>query len=53
MKLASIDNLRVEGKFLDEYGTVPHGQGLVMLLLSECYDLLYELKADIIEEEEK
>ncbi|KAJ1675793.1 Cu(2+) suppressing and bleomycin sensitive protein 1 [Spiromyces aspiralis] len=43
MKLASIDNLRVDGKFLDEEDHVPEGQGVVMSLLNECYDILYEL----------
>ncbi|CAG8436392.1 2704_t:CDS:2 [Ambispora gerdemannii] len=50
MKLTSIDNLRVDGKFLDENGGVPEGQGIVMALLNECYDILFELKSDIVEE---
>ncbi|CAG8451368.1 6707_t:CDS:2 [Ambispora leptoticha] len=50
MKLASIDNLRVDGKFLDEDGGVPEGQGIVMALLNECYDILFELKSDIVDE---
>jgi len=47
MKLASIDNIRIDGKFLDEDGSIPEGQGIVMALLNECYDILFELKADI------
>lgn len=50
MKLASIDNMRVDGKFLDEDGSIPEGQGIVMALLNECYDILFELKADIVDE---
>lgn len=50
MKLASIDNMRVDGKFLDDDGTIPEGQGIVMALLNECYDILFELKADIVDE---
>ncbi|KAK9718726.1 hypothetical protein K7432_005298 [Basidiobolus ranarum] len=47
LKLASIDNLRVDGKFLDEDGNVPEGQAIVMSLLNECYDVIYELKASV------
>lgn len=43
MKLNSIDNMRVDGKFLvgDD---IPEGQGSVTELLSECFDLNYELR---------
>ena len=43
MKLNSIDNMRVDGKFMvgDE---IPDGQGAVTLLLAECFDLAYELR---------
>ncbi|CAG8559406.1 17518_t:CDS:2, partial [Gigaspora rosea] len=51
MKLASIDNLRKDGKFLDTDGSVPEGQGIVMALLNECYDILFEMKTDMEEEE--
>ncbi|ORX90418.1 hypothetical protein K493DRAFT_317986 [Basidiobolus meristosporus CBS 931.73] len=47
LKLASIDNLRIDGKFLDEDRNVPEGQAIVMSLLNECYDIVYELKACI------
>jgi len=50
MKLASLDNMRVEGKYLDPDGNIPEGQGIVMSLLNECYDILYELRASIDEE---
>lgn len=43
MKLNSIDNMRVDGKF--QVGKdIPEGQGSVIGLLSECYDLAYELR---------
>ncbi|KAI0389600.1 hypothetical protein F5Y17DRAFT_114120 [Xylariaceae sp. FL0594] len=43
MKLNSIDNMRVDGKFLigDD---IPEGQGSVNELLAECFDLNYELR---------
>ncbi|KAI7824260.1 hypothetical protein BX661DRAFT_194355 [Kickxella alabastrina] len=50
MKLSSIDNLRTDGKFLDEEGHIPEGQGVVMSLLNECYDLMYELMATEVDE---
>ncbi|KAF9693708.1 hypothetical protein EKO04_008507 [Ascochyta lentis] len=45
MKLNSIDNMRVDGKFMvgDE---IPDGQGSVTQLLEECFDLAYELRND-------
>ncbi|KAI1439274.1 hypothetical protein GGR50DRAFT_14053 [Xylaria sp. CBS 124048] len=46
MKLNSIDNMRVDGKFLvgDD---IPEGQGSVTELLSECFDLNYELRVAV------
>ncbi|KAI0143985.1 hypothetical protein F4776DRAFT_675551 [Hypoxylon sp. NC0597] len=43
MKLNSIDNMRVDGKFMvgDD---IPEGQGSVAELLAECFDLNYELR---------
>jgi len=43
MKLNSIDNMRVDGKFTvgDD---IPEGQGSVNDLLSECYEMAYELR---------
>ncbi|KAF4615623.1 hypothetical protein G7Y89_g15284 [Cudoniella acicularis] len=43
MKLNSIDNMRVDGKFLVG-GDIPEGQGSVNELLSECFELSYELR---------
>jgi hypothetical protein len=45
MKLNSIDNMRVDGKFMvgDD---IPDGQGSVTLLLDECFELAYELRND-------
>ncbi|EMR67832.1 hypothetical protein UCREL1_5157 [Eutypa lata UCREL1] len=43
MKLNSIDNMRVDGKFMVGED-VPEGQGAVTELLSECFDLNYDLR---------
>ncbi|KAK4138929.1 hypothetical protein BT67DRAFT_368544 [Trichocladium antarcticum] len=51
MKLNSIDNLRVDGKFIVG-NDVPEGQGSVSELLAECFDLSYELKVAVEELEE-
>ncbi|KAI9281836.1 hypothetical protein BY458DRAFT_486707 [Sporodiniella umbellata] len=45
MKLASIDNMRVNGTFCDEDGNIPEGQAICVALLNECYDMLHELVA--------
>jgi len=50
MKLASMDNMRVDGKFLDKDKEVPEGQGICNSLLSECYDILYELQESVVDE---
>lgn len=44
MKLSSIDNMRVDGKFMVGKD-IPEGQGSVNDLLAECYDIAYELRA--------
>ncbi|ANB11718.1 hypothetical protein AWJ20_4539 [Sugiyamaella lignohabitans] len=49
MKLASIDNLRVDGKFMVG-NTIPEGQGMLNALLSECFDICYELKVEMDEQ---
>jgi hypothetical protein len=49
MKLASLDNLRKDGKFIVD-GEVPEGQGTLNALLAECYDIIQEMR---IEAEEK
>ena len=43
MKLAIIDNMRVNGTFSDEDGNIPEGQAICLALLNECYDMLHEL----------
>ncbi|KAF6224073.1 hypothetical protein HO133_010647 [Letharia lupina] len=43
MKLNSIDNMRVDGKFLVG-SDIPEGQGSVNALLAECFDIAYELR---------
>ncbi|KAJ3102177.1 hypothetical protein HDU97_000738 [Phlyctochytrium planicorne] len=45
MELGSIDNLRVDGKFLDEKGQVPEGQAVLHFLLHKRVDGKY-LDAD-------
>ena len=50
-QLNSIDNMRVDGKFY--VGTdIPEGQGSVNALLAECYDLAWELRAAVTDEDE-
>ena len=44
-KLSSIDNMRVDGKFMVGKD-IPEGQGSVSALLAECFDLQYELKVE-------
>ncbi|CAG8959695.1 hypothetical protein HYFRA_00001601 [Hymenoscyphus fraxineus] len=43
MKLNSLDNMRVDGKFMVGK-EIPEGQGSVIELLSECFELNYELR---------
>ncbi|KAH6674628.1 hypothetical protein B0J14DRAFT_511672 [Halenospora varia] len=43
MKLNSIDNMRVDGKFMVG-SDIPEGQGSVNELLSECFELSYDLR---------
>ncbi len=45
LKLNSIDNMRQDGKFIVN-GDIPEGQGNVTELLSECFDLTYELRLE-------
>ena len=43
MKLNSIDNMRIDGKF--KVGDdIPEGQGAVNELLADCFELSYELR---------
>ncbi|KAI8926447.1 hypothetical protein BC831DRAFT_456228, partial [Entophlyctis helioformis] len=46
MKLSNIDSERKDGKFLDEDGEVPEGQGTLHDLLNDCYEILHELQED-------
>lgn len=42
--------MRVDGKFY--IGTdIPEGQGRVNALLAECYDLVWELRTNVTDEE--
>ncbi|KAL1854161.1 aconitate hydratase [Paecilomyces lecythidis] len=51
VELNSIDNMRVDGKFY--VGTdIPEGQASVNALLAECYDLVYDLRAALVEKED-
>ncbi|VEU22690.1 DEKNAAC103760 [Brettanomyces naardenensis] len=45
MKLTSIDNEAVDGIFMVD-GEIPPGQATLTALLSECFDILHELKVD-------
>ncbi|KAI8374443.1 uncharacterized protein BYT42DRAFT_576373 [Radiomyces spectabilis] len=45
MKLASIDNMRINGVFYDEEGNIPEGQAICIALLNECYDIIHDLIA--------
>ncbi|PYH99239.1 hypothetical protein BO71DRAFT_343342 [Aspergillus ellipticus CBS 707.79] len=50
MKLNSIDNMRVDGKFYVG-SDIPEGQGSVNSLLAECYDIVWELRAAVDDED--
>ncbi|KAG1454348.1 hypothetical protein G6F56_007343 [Rhizopus delemar] len=43
MKLSSIENMRKDGKFYDDCGNIPEGQGLCVDILDECYKILDSL----------
>jgi len=45
MKLNSIDNMRVDGKFVVGQD-IPEGQAQVNALLAECYELQYKLRIE-------
>lgn len=45
MKLNSLDNMRQDGKFVVN-GDIPEGQASVISLLSECFEMAYELRTD-------
>lgn len=48
MKLASIDQLRTDGKFFVG-DSLPEGQGMLNALLAECFDICHELKVEMDE----
>jgi hypothetical protein len=52
IQLNSIDNMRVDGKFYMG-NDIPEGQGSVNALLAECYDIVWELRAAVPDEEER
>ncbi|KAF4553338.1 Hypothetical protein D9617_7g030650 [Elsinoe fawcettii] len=51
MKLNSIDNMKKDGKFMVG-NDIPEGQGAVIALLAECFDLAYDLRNDAEEKSE-
>jgi regulator of replication initiation timing len=52
LKLDSIDNMKVDGKFIIK-GQIPEGQATVTALLAECFDIAHELKIDYYERDEQ
>ncbi|MCJ1353680.1 MAG: hypothetical protein MMC33_003667 [Icmadophila ericetorum] len=51
MKLNSIDNMRVDGKFLVG-SDIPEGQASVNALLADCFEVAYELRVEAEEHDE-
>ena len=52
MQLNSIDNMRVDGKFYVG-NDIPEGQGSVNALLAECYDIVWELRAAVQDDDDR
>lgn len=52
LKLDSIDNMKVDGKFVFK-GQIPEGQATVTALLAENFDIVHELKIDYYERDEQ
>lgn len=50
MKLTSIDNMRVDGKFMVG-NEIPDGQAAVVQLMEDCFDLAYQLRYQAEENE--
>ena len=44
-QLNSIDNMRIDGKFMVG-SDIPEGQGALNELLAECYDLVYQMRVE-------
>lgn len=51
LKLDSIDNMKVDGKFMIK-GQIPEGQATVTALLAECFDIVHELKIEYYDRDE-
>lgn len=51
MKLNGLDALREDGKFVVD-GEIPPGQGVVIEVLAECFDMVYEMKIELDEKGE-
>ncbi|CAH6718790.1 cu(2+) suppressing and bleomycin sensitive protein 1 [[Candida] jaroonii] len=51
-KLASLDNLRNDGRFIIN-NQIPEGQGTLNALLAECFDIMHELKIELESKEEE
>ncbi|KAI8912696.1 hypothetical protein EDD86DRAFT_178912, partial [Gorgonomyces haynaldii] len=45
-RLGEIDNMRVDGKFMDQQGKIPSGQAVLHFLLSKCYRLVYKIQIE-------
>jgi hypothetical protein len=45
IQLSSIDNMKVDGKFMIG-NDIPEGQGRVASLLAECFEICQELRTD-------
>lgn len=52
LKLDSIDNMKKDGKFIIK-NQIPEGQGAVVALLAECFDICHELKMDFEMKDDK
>lgn len=52
LKLDSIDNMKVDGKFMIK-GQIPEGQATVTALLAECFDIVHELKIEYYDREDE
>jgi hypothetical protein len=50
MKLTSIDNMRVDGKFMIG-NEIPDGQAAVVGLLEDCFELAFQLRYQAEENE--
>jgi len=51
LALFQIDNMRKDGRFVGNDGTIPEGQGIIHANLNECHELVEMLKQSMDEEE--